>query len=145
MGLQSAQIAVCGKKYRGPRLRAAARNSSGNSLELHEAGSVWWVLHSNRLTDSTDSHIFLRKTRESKKAAISQSYSKLQRKILLQNIFITKDECRLLIKVCLKRLKSAAIWAFALFCSVVVLLGSCHFLAGPRENVGGAIFENIEK
>ena len=59
---------------------------------------------------------------KSKRAAISQSYGKLQHKILLQNIFITKDECRLLIKVRLKRLKSAAVWAFALFCSVVIVL-----------------------
>ena len=41
-----------------------------------------------------------------------------QHKILLQNIFITKDECRLSIKVCLK---SAAIWGLALFYSVVVV------------------------
>ena len=49
--------------------------------------------------------------RVKKRAAMSQRYGSA--KILLQNIFIMKDKCRLLIKVCL-----AAIWAFALFCSV---------------------------
>ena len=40
------------------------RNS--NNRELHEAGNACWVLHSNRLTDSNDSRIFLRKPHESK-------------------------------------------------------------------------------
>ena len=37
-----------------------------NNLELHQAGSACWVLHSNHLTDNNDSRIFLWKTRESK-------------------------------------------------------------------------------
>ena len=41
-----------------------------------------------------------------------------QRKILLQNIFITKDKCRLSIKICLK---SADTWALTLFYSVVIV------------------------
>ena len=40
--------------------------SNSNNLELHEAGNACWVLHSNNLTDSNDSRIFLWKTRESK-------------------------------------------------------------------------------
>ena len=44
-------------------------------------------------------------------AAISKSYGSA--KILLQNIFIMRDECRLLIKVCL--------WAFALLLLLVSL------------------------
>ena len=47
-------------------------HSNGNNLELHEAGSASWVPHSNHLTHSNDSRIFLRKTRESK-MAISKS------------------------------------------------------------------------
>ena len=39
--------------------------SNSNNIELHEAGNACWVLHSNHLTDSNDSRIFLRKTRES--------------------------------------------------------------------------------
>ena len=40
--------------------------SNSNSLELHEAGNACGILHSNHLTDSNDSRIFLWKTRESK-------------------------------------------------------------------------------
>ena len=40
--------------------------SNINNLELHETGNACWVLHSNHLTDSNDSRIFLQKTRESK-------------------------------------------------------------------------------
>ena len=42
-------------------------HSNSNNLELHEAGSACWVLHSNHLTDSNGSRIFLSKTRESKR------------------------------------------------------------------------------
>ena len=42
-------------------------------------------------------------------------------KTLLQNIFIMKDECRLLTKVCLKRLKFNATWAFGLSYSIVIV------------------------
>ena len=42
-------------------------HSNNNNLELHEAGNACWVLHSNRLTDSNDSRMFLRKTLESKR------------------------------------------------------------------------------
>ena len=41
-----------------------------------------------------------------------------------------KDEYRLLVKVCLKRLGSAAVWAYALFYSVVIVSlpeEHCHY------------------
>ena len=39
--------------------------SNSNNFELHEVGNACWILHSNRLTDSNDSRIILRKTSES--------------------------------------------------------------------------------
>ena len=36
--------------------------SNSNNRELQEAGNACWVLHSNRLTDSNDSRIFLRES-----------------------------------------------------------------------------------
>ena len=45
-------------------------HSNSNNLILHEAGNACWVLHSNHLTDSNDSSIFLWKTGESKKVFV---------------------------------------------------------------------------
>ena len=106
--------------------------SNSNNLELQEAGNACWVLHSSHLTDSNESRIFLRKTHESNR--VGQTFRcNISLQDIRQNIIIKKDECRLLIKVRLKRLKSAANWAFALLCSfVIVLLVFLHLLVRHR-------------